>query len=242
MGLFSDAIRNQNLQVSHIHASTTSVSGLYSTTSYTFWACAGSNPAASGAIRNISVSNNIVTLDVSGLTALNQLICVDDTRLTSNVSGLAALTYLDCDSNNLSGTLNVGGCTALPTSTATPTICLRSPVSAGSPPCSLHCDTNHLSGTLDVSNNPLVNGLWSFGNTTLTSVNVTGDHSLPAPDYNTKLVQQILRSTRPHSSSAPTANPPISPSRSHLDRQKTRRTSRTSGGFVLILLSNVRSA
>jgi len=58
------------------------------------------------------VSQNLTTLDVSGLTALTFLNCDNNNLTTLDVSGLTALIDLSCDNNNLT-TLDVSGLTAL---------------------------------------------------------------------------------------------------------------------------------
>ena len=78
-------------------------------------------------------NNNLETLDVSGLTALEMLYCYNNNLETLDVSGCTALEYLECSNNNLE-TLDVSGCTALKF---------------------LKCSNNNLE-TLDVSKNTLL--------------------------------------------------------------------------------------
>ena len=73
-------------------------------------------------------NNQLTTLDVSGLSALAYLGCDTNQLTTLDVSGLSALMYLDCDTNQLT-TLDVSGLSAL---------------------VYLDCDTNQL--TLDAVN------------------------------------------------------------------------------------------
>jgi len=93
------------------------------------------------------VSQNLTTLDVSGLTALTFLNCDNNNLTTLDVSGLTALIDLSCDNNNLT-TLDVSGLTAL---------------------IDLSCDNNNLTNLdvsgltalafLDCNNNPNCKGI-----------------------------------------------------------------------------------
>ena len=56
--------------------------------------------------------NNLITLDLSGCTALTELRCEENKLTTLDVSGCTSLTLLRCSDNQLMG-LDVSGCTAL---------------------------------------------------------------------------------------------------------------------------------
>ena len=105
-----------------------------------------------GQITDITTSRRGVTgtLDVSGLTALEQLICNGNQLTTLNVSGCTALTTLECESAKLS-TLNVSSCTALQF---------------------LYCSSNQLT-MLNVSGLTNLREVWC-NNNQMTALNVSG--------------------------------------------------------------------
>jgi hypothetical protein len=93
------------------------------------WASAVNNVLFFGrSTLNLVNQAAIVSLDVSGLSALAYLGCQNNQLTTLDVAGLSALVYLDCDTNQLT-TLDVSGLSAL---------------------VYLDCDTNQL--TLDAVN------------------------------------------------------------------------------------------
>jgi type II secretory pathway pseudopilin PulG len=83
--------------------------------SYTFWSCVSSSDStSSGYITYINCSSSQITsLDVRGLTGLQQLLCESDNLTSLNVSNCTNLQTLKCDTNQLTGSLNVSGFTSL---------------------------------------------------------------------------------------------------------------------------------
>ena len=53
-------------------------------------------------------TNNLTSLDVSGLTALTEVQCHNNNFTSLDVSGLTAITYLTCNNNNLTSLLATG--------------------------------------------------------------------------------------------------------------------------------------
>jgi hypothetical protein len=94
-------------------------------------------------------TNQLTTLDVSGLSALVYLECYTNQLTTLDVSGLSALVYLDCYTNQLT-TLDVSGLSALAYLGCDTNQLTTLDVSGLSALVYLDCDTNQLT-TLDVS-------------------------------------------------------------------------------------------
>jgi prepilin-type N-terminal cleavage/methylation domain-containing protein len=141
--------------------------------SYTFWSCVGNgDPTPSGAIGSFGIGGSLNSLNVSGLTALWQLLCSNAGLTSLNISGCTALTQLQCSNNQLTS-LNLSGCTAL-----TQISCSNNqlPSLPGLSACtglqSLDCGTNQLT-TLNVSGFTALTSLICWSNN-LTYLNVSG--------------------------------------------------------------------
>ncbi|MCL2141256.1 MAG: Ig-like domain-containing protein [Methanimicrococcus sp.] len=112
--------------------------------------------------------NNLTSLNVTGMTNLTGLRCSNNALTALNVSGLTALEWLYCDNNNLTS-LNVSGCTALVT-----LLCNDNALSSLNVTGSiklLDCSGNNLA-SLSVSNLTALEELYCSNNN-LTSLNVT---------------------------------------------------------------------
>jgi hypothetical protein len=105
-------------------------------------------------------SNNLTTLNVSGLSSLEQLLCGSNNLTTLNVSGLSNLKSLYCNLNDLNN-LNFSGCTNL---------------------IDLNCNYNNLT-TLNFSGLTSLQYLDCYNNN-LTTLNVSGLSNLKQLDCN----------------------------------------------------------
>ncbi|WP_166426965.1 T9SS type A sorting domain-containing protein [Flavobacterium psychrotolerans] len=116
-------------------------------------------------------SNQLTSLNVSGLTILKELDCYDNPLVSLNVGGLQALTYLDCQKNQLAS-LNVSGLTNLQLLYCNNNLLTNLNVNGLTALTTIDCRYNELT-SLDVS------GLTSLGaldcqKNQLTNLNVSG--------------------------------------------------------------------
>ena len=107
--------------------------------------------------------NNLIgTIDVSGCTALTELLCWDNQLTNLNVSGCTALTKLWCAATRLTS-LNVSGCTAL-----IELYCQNNQLTdlniSGCAALTFFCCNNNLLTSLDVNGGTGLKTLWCFNN------------------------------------------------------------------------------
>jgi hypothetical protein len=121
-------------------------------------------------------SNQLTSLDVSGLTALSTLSCFDNQLTSLDVSGLTALSQLDCYNNQLTS-LDVSGLTALDTLYCYNNQLTSLDVSGLTALSQFACNHNQLT-SLDVSGLTALNTLYCFNNqlTTVRAVGVAAHH------------------------------------------------------------------
>ncbi|MBR5718803.1 MAG: leucine-rich repeat domain-containing protein [Clostridia bacterium] len=119
----------------------------------------------------ICSGNNLTSLDVSNNTALEVLKCYDNNLTELDVSGCTALSSLRCYNNNLT-TLDVSGCTALHYLICHNNNLTLLDVSGCTALWHLECHCNNLTA-LDVSGYTRLNTLWCYCNN-LTELDVGG--------------------------------------------------------------------
>lgn len=124
--------------------------------SYTFWACASmvdedhGDPTPSGAITYITANGNQLTsLNVQGLTGLQQLKCYSNQLTSLQVAGLSSLKLLWCDTNQLTS-LNVSGCSSLEELEVRNNQLTSLNLSGATSLSTLYCDDNQLT-SLNIS-------------------------------------------------------------------------------------------
>ena len=127
----------------------------------------------------ICTNNSLTTLDVSGCTSLRDLRCSENNLRALNVSGCTALTDLVCDENNLT-TLDISGCTALTNLNCVGNNLTSLNVSGSTALTVLNCSGNNLT-TLNISGCTALTDLSCVGNN-LTALNVSGYTALTELD------------------------------------------------------------
>lgn len=126
------------------------------------------------------------SLDVSGLTALEELACYDNELTALNVSGCTALYNLECYYNQLSF-LDVSDCTALEYLDCSDNQLTALDISDCTALEYLDCSTNQLTGSLDVSGCTALEYLDCYRNQ-LSCLDVSGCTALNSLDcFNNKL-------------------------------------------------------
>ena len=118
-------------------------------------------------------SNKLTSLDVSGCTALTYLDCGSNDLTSLDVSSCTALTYLDCGSNDLTS-LDVSGCAALTYLDCWYNKLASLNVSGLTGLTYLDCSDNDLRTSLDVSGLAFLTELDCSGNYFLTSLDARG--------------------------------------------------------------------
>ena len=113
-----------------------------------------------------TANNQVISLDVSGATALTNLYCYSNQLTALNVSGATALTHLNCNSNQLTA-LDVSGATALEDLYCESNQLTALDVSSNTALTILYCHSNNLT-TLDVSKNTALTYLSCSSNDLMT--------------------------------------------------------------------------
>ena len=133
--------------------------------------------------------NQLTTLNVQGLTALQELWCQNNQLTILNVQGLAALIYLDCKNNQLS-TLNLQGLAALLTLLCNDNQLIELNVQGLAKLRRLHCYNNSLTA-LNVQELATLQELGCYNNQ-LTTLNVQGLAALIYLNCNNNLLETLI--------------------------------------------------
>lgn len=119
--------------------------------------------------------DQLTTLDVSGCTALERLVCRDNLLTSLDVSDNSSLKYLDCDGNKIEA-LDVSGCAELKYLYCGNNDLRALDVSSNTALEALSCSFNNLA-LLDLSNNTALERLFC-GNNALTALDVSYNAAL----------------------------------------------------------------